>query len=154
MVFDMSFGAFSLGFAASGTVAALKISIGFDGVMAYLLLAAASVLILKSFGFKGAPLVTVVALVSLVTYYSEALSSVSVLFGELSSTAEAGKYVSAALKVVGISYLSGISMDACRQMGEDGIAKTVSVVTKLELMLLAVPFIKEILSAVLLLLSS
>ena len=132
----------------------LRISVSFDGALAFLLLAAVSVLVLKSFGFRGAPLVSVIAIVSLVSYYSEALLSVSSLFGELSDTAEVGGYVSAALKIVGISYLSGISRDVCLEIGESGIAKAVSVVTRLELILLTVPYIKEILSALLLLLSS
>ena len=134
--------------------ALLRVSVSFDGVIAFLLLAAVSVLILKSFGFRGAPLVSVIAIVSLVSYYSEALLSVSSLFGELSDTAEVGGYVSAALKIVGISYLSGISRDVCLEIGESGIARAVSVVTKLELVLVTVPFIKEILSSLLLLLSS
>lgn len=132
----------------------LRISVSFDSVLACLLLTAVSVLILKSFGFRGAPLVSVIAIVCIASYYSEALVSVGSLFGELSDTAEVGKYVSGALKIVGISYLSGLSRDVCIEIGESGIAKAVSVVTKLELLLLTVPYIKEILSSLLLLLSS
>ena len=157
MVFNMPFFSFSVMYSDSVSppcAPLLRISVSFDGVLAFLLLTAVSVLILKSFGFRGAPLVTVIAIVCTASYYSEALFSVGSLFGELSDTAEVGKYVSAALKIVGISYLSGISRDVCLEIGESGIAKAVSVVTKLELILLTVPYIKEILSSLLLLLSS
>ena len=121
----------------------------FDSVMAVLLLSMAAVVILKSFGFRGAPLVAILVTLVAISLYEGAISEIYGVFSYLGELSESEEYVNAALKVVGISYLSGISADVCREMGEGGIAKTVSLVTKLELLALCVPYIKEILAALL-----
>lgn len=120
---------------------------GFGSMMALLLLAAACVLILKNFGFRGAPLVAAVVSVSALSSYESAFSEIFGVFGYLAEVSEAGEYVAAALKVVGISYLSGISCDVCREIGESGIARTVSLITRLEVILVCLPYVKEILSS-------
>lgn len=158
MVFDMTcarlFSILSAQLGASVPGALLSARASFDSVMALILLTAVSTLILKSFGFKGAMLVAVLAAVTLISSYGDALREVSSVFSILSSDSDVSEYVNAALKVAGISYLSGISADICREIGETGAAKTVSVVTKLELILLSVPYVKEILNALISLLNS
>ena len=126
----------------------IQASLGFSRALGILLLGAVSVLILKCFGFRGAPLVAVVALLVAVSYYESALGEIFGLFSYLSESSGAALYVSAALKVVGISYLSGLSIDVCREIGEGGIAKGISLLTRLELILISLPYIKEILSSV------
>lgn len=126
----------------------IQASFGFSRVLGVLLLGAVSALILKCFGFRGAPLVAVVALLLALSYSESALAEVFGLFSYLSESSGASLYVSAALKAVGISYLSGISIDVCKEIGESGIAKGISLLTKLELILISVPYIKEILSSV------
>ena len=120
----------------------------FDSAMAVLLLALASVVILKSFGFRGAPVVTVLALVVALSSYSALFSEISDTFSYIEGLSDVREYVSAVIKVVGISYLSGICSDVAREMGESGCAKAISVITKLELVLLSLPYIKQILFSV------
>lgn len=118
----------------------------FFAVIGALLLVAASALLLKSFGFRGAPVVAAVGIVAALSYYGEALSEIFAVFTYLDTVSDTGEYVSAALKIIGISYLSGISADVCREIGEGGVAKCISVITRLELIALSLPFIKEIIS--------
>ena len=125
-----------------------SVSIGFSSALGMLLVGAASALILKCFGFRGAPLVAVMALLAALSCYEGALKEIFSLFGYLSEFSGASAYVSAALKVIGVSYLSGISIDVCREIGEGGIAKGIAVLTKLELVLISLPYIKDILGAV------
>lgn len=134
--------------------ALLTVDIDFGAALGLLLVAAASCVILKAFGFRGAPLVAVIASVALISCYRDSLLGIGGIFSELSASSDLLSYVSAALKVVGISYLSGISADVCREIGEGGIAKTVSVVTRIELVVLSLPYIREILSSVTSLLNS
>ena len=117
--------------------------------MAMLLLSCATVLILKSFGFRGAPLVAVIVILSVLSLYESALVEMAGLFSYLGELSSDGEYISTALKVVGISYLSGVSTDICREIGEGGIAKCISLVTKLELLTLSAPYVKEILELLL-----
>jgi len=118
----------------------------FTTVLGLLLLAAVSALILKVFGFRGAPLIAVIGGIVSLLYYSRAFSEMLELFSYIGSEADVGGCVTDAAKVVGISYLSGISSDTVREMGESGIARCIGIVTKLELTLLAMPYIKEMLS--------
>ena len=118
----------------------------FTTVLGLLLLAAVSALILKVFGFRGAPLIAVIGGIVSLLYYSRTFSEMLELFSYIGSEADVGGCVTDAAKVVGISYLSGISSDTVREMGESGIARCIGIVTKLELTLLAMPYIKEMLS--------
>ena len=145
---------FGLAAGTSLNVSSHGISLDYNAALGTLLVCAASVLILKSFGFRGAPLVTVIAVITLISGYGNALLGVSDVFSELGAFSGLSEYVSAALKVVGISYLSGISSELCREIGEGGLAKAISTVTKLELVLLSLPYVKQILSSVLSLLDS
>ena len=129
-------------------------SVGFESVMALLLLSSSSVLILKSFGFRGAPLVGVIAALVAISSYASLLGEVSGIISELGAASGAGEYVRAALKVVGISYLSGISRDTVSELGESGIARCIGVITRLELLSVSAPFIKEMLSSLLSLMES
>lgn len=135
------YGAFSVFDMVAETVS----TIGFESLVALLLLAAASVFILKSFGFRGAPLVSVVAVLVAISSLESAfreISDLAVYLGEISGARE---YVRAALKVVGISYLSGIGLDVCREIGEAGISRCISLLTRIELLLISMPLVKEML---------
>lgn len=128
--------------------------VGFESVMALLLLGAASVLLLKSFGFRAAPLVAVIVMLTAVSLYEPALRESGEAVAYLGELSGAKEYTRAALKVVGVSYLSGISRDVVTELGEGGIAKGISLVTRLELLFISLPFIKEMLSALISLMES
>ena len=49
------------------------------------------------------------------------------------------------MKVVGIGYLGGISSDVCKEIGEAGVAKGISVAARLEILLISLPFVKDLL---------
>lgn len=103
-----------------------------------------SAFILRSFGWKGTPVFAVIASVVLISEASHILGnifdSVSFLYNE--NGIRDG--INAALKVLGLGYLFGISADVCRELGETGIAKSVEVVGRVEIITVAVPFWKEI----------
>lgn len=52
--------------------------------------------------------------------------------------------LSACLKVVGAGYLFGVTSDVCRTLSETEIAKAVETVGRVEIILLVLPFVKEI----------
>lgn len=114
----------------------------FSETFALLLIASASVLILKAFSFKGAPIIAVLftlfVLLRGLETLSHSLSSVSSLPDEV------GAYASSALRAVGIGYIGGISSDACRELGESGLAKASSLLAKFEIVAIACPYIFEI----------
>ncbi len=129
-----------------GAVALVSSRNNFFATIGALLLVAVSALLLKSFGFRGASVVVAVGIVAAISYYSDSLSEIFSIFTYLDTASDAGEYVSVAVKIIGISYISGISADVCREIGEGGIAKCIYVITRLELIALSLPFIKEIIS--------
>ena len=48
------------------------------------------------------------------------------------------------LKISGIGFLMGASADVCRELGESGIARGVTLAGRLEILCVALPFLREI----------
>ena len=102
--------------------------------------------IIKTFGWRGAPLVAVASILSLMMLFSsyfERLFTVFEVISEVDYMQEATEY---SLKVLGIGYLSGLSSDICRELGEAGIASTVQLLARLEIVLLLSPMIIKIMT--------
>ncbi len=119
---------------------------GFIGIIAGLLVVAAMTLILKNFGFKGAPVFVCLSLLFVFSSVSDSLFSIKDTYFQITSYADIGEYSSALMKVVGIGYISGISSDICKEIGEAGVAKSIMVVSKLELIVIALPFVEKTVS--------
>ena len=105
---------------------------------------AVSAFLLKSFGWRGAPVFTAVALA---LFIAEAEGELEYIFSQVKKIGkESGidDALSAAIKVLGIGYLFGICADICRELGEAGIAKAVEIVGRVEIIAIVVPYFEEI----------
>lgn len=58
------------------------------------------------------------------------------------------RYVSIVLKIVGISYLAGISSELCKDVGENAIAARIELAGKLIIMFISLPIIDRLLGVV------
>ena len=117
----------------------------FSKICAALMLIGAICVILKNFGYKGAP---VFAALSVLVFFSLAVKRADPIwdvYSEFVSYSGVDEYAKIAVKIIGIGYLSGIGSDVCRELGEAGIAKCIGVFAKFELILIIIPVIKEIL---------
>ena len=103
-----------------------------------------SAFILRSFGWKGTPVFAVICSVILIGEASHFLGNIFGSVSFLYSDTRICDGISAALKVLGLGYLFGISADICRELGESGIAKSLEVVGRVEIIAVAVPFWKKI----------
>ena len=112
------------------------------------LLVAALSLILKSFGFKGAPVFAALAFCALLSSFADKINGAFQFFSDFSGVSDISVYTGACIKVIGIGYLSGISSDVCREIGESGAAKFINVFAKIELVAICTPFIKELFESV------
>ncbi len=121
----------------------------FGSICAGVLLIAALSIILKNFGFKGTPVFVALAFCVVLSSVGEKMSDIVPLFSEFSSVGEISVYTKACLKVIGIGYLSGISADICREIGESGAAKCVNLLAKLEIVGICIPFMNELFSTAL-----
>ena len=99
--------------------------------------------LLKALGTRAAAIFSALCVVIILIEGVGRLSGIfSALFGTV--FAEHTDILSACLKVAGAGYLFGVTSDVCRTLSEDGIAKAVEVVGRVEILLLVLPFIKEI----------
>ena len=115
-------------------------------IFGFAFLFATSVFILKALGWKGAPLVTVCAIVGLLSFFFERLEPVLEIFKLIKEEGEASEAVECVLKIIGIGYVSGICSDICRELGETSIASAVSFVARIESLAIVSPMIIEILT--------
>lgn len=100
--------------------------------------------LLRELGFRGAKLVSSVAIVG-------AISFAFLGIGRLASgldTSYFGEDVADAalllLKIIGASYIFGVSADVCRELGEAGVASAMLVAGRVEILLLILPTLREI----------
>lgn len=105
----------------------------------------AGAVLLKNFGFKGAGVFTAASIALMLSSVLSPLSAVFSSFNETLPT-ELLPYTEAAVKAVGIGYISGACSDIARELGEAGVGKAVLLVAKLELVIISIPFIKEVMS--------
>ena len=100
---------------------------------------------LRELGFRGAQ---PVAAVGIALRALSAVGSIGVLFDTvgLAEIAEGAEDVTAcALKIVGVGYLFGFVSDVCRDLGESGLASSVTVAGRVEILAIALPFLWKIL---------
>ncbi len=102
------------------------------------------VFLLREVNLRAAGVIAVISAVLLliraVGIYEKAKDALAVLPEAIS---ESGVF-EAMLKVTGLTYLYGISADVCRDLGETGISKALEVVGRVEIMLIAVPYVTDI----------
>ena len=111
-------------------------------VIAYVLITLFLGALLKELGFKGAKLVLLLGVVSVlgaaVIYIGKMLSFLPSLDDE------AKDYAVAMLKILGVGYAFGICSDICTELGESSLAGAVCLFGRIEIIMLSVPFIKTI----------
>ncbi len=81
---------------------------------------------------------------AIMSKYGEAITGIS----ELTRENGLGRYSTLMIKALGIGTAVKITSDICRDFGEGGIAGGIELAGKLEILLLALPFISELLSAI------
>lgn len=110
------------------------------------ILLAVSAVLLRNFGWKGAPVFSALAIVVILSELSFAVSELTSFFSFLLNSGM-GDLSAVALKILGCGYLFGICADLCRELGEGGIAKAVEVVGRAEIIIIVLPFLKEFINS-------
>ena len=99
--------------------------------------------VLRELGWRAAP---IFASVASVVILGEVVNMLSDISDGLSFLFEYGidEAFGAALKIVGLTYVFGISSDICRGIGEKEIAKSVDVAGRVTVIMIVLPFFEEI----------
>lgn len=113
-------------------------------ILGVVLLLCVSAFLLRSFGWRGAPVFAVLCAILILMESGEALFGIFNTVNSIGRFADIEKPLGAALKILGLGYLFGISADICRELSENGIAKAVEVVGRVEIIAVVLPFFEEI----------
>ena len=111
-------------------------------VIAYVLVTLFLGVLLKELGFKGAKLVLLLGIISVL---GAAFIYIGKILSFFSSLDERGReYAETMLKILGVGYAFGICADVCTELGETSLANAVSLFGRIEILALSLPFIRMI----------
>ena len=103
-------------------------------------------LILRNLGWKGVPCFLALCLVLILSQLPGGIHKITSSLASLTNYGELSEILRGAVKIVGVGYLFGICADVCRELGENGIAKAVEVVGRVEIILIVMPFLMDIIN--------
>lgn len=108
------------------------------------LIAAVLCYILGELGFRGKKVISSFSLVIFFLVFvdlaAEAINSIS----DFGLDDNGRRSVSAALKIIGIGQGFGICASVCSELSENGISSVITLVGKAEIVLIMLPFLKEL----------
>lgn len=100
--------------------------------------------ILKALGWKGAPVFDCICIVGVVSLFGEVFSELAGQLSELASLGEISEYAKSAAKIISVGFLCGVLTDVFSEMGESGLAKTITLVCRLEIVCICLPYFRRI----------
>jgi hypothetical protein len=101
--------------------------------------------LLSEMGFKGKKIFVALSVVLMLIYVAGETGSVISETVSIFMGAGIGDISGRALKIVGLGYVFGISCEVCEELGETGIQKALTLVGRVEIIGVTLPYIKEIL---------
>ncbi len=110
------------------------------------LLFSVAAVLLKDLGFRGAAVFSAFAFAALLSLCIDGILSFSGALSELAEAAQIAEAAKSVLKITGIGILMGATADVCRELGEAGIARGVSLAGRLEILSVALPYLKKIIA--------
>ena len=113
-------------------------------ICAAALIAAVCGALLREFGWRGGVAFSAVALAVFVGVFSDGISEIASKTLSVSESYGVGKIAKEVLKLIGVSYIFGISSDVCTELGEKTLANTLVAVGRVEIFLIVMPYFLEI----------
>ena len=101
-------------------------------------------MLLKEIGWRGAPLIGVVASLGVLSLVLPYFSRLGEFYSDIADGFGLSELVKSVVKVVGIGYLGGICADICSELGESGVASGVIMASRLEILIITVPYFVEV----------
>lgn len=105
------------------------------------LLVAFLAFMLREMGFRGTRPIAVVGIALLALAAAGGIGRLFDGLGLTELSEQAGEVTASVLKVIGVGYVFGFVADVCRDMGETGIASWTLAAGRVEILLLAMPYI-------------
>lgn len=102
--------------------------------------------LLGELGFKSRKLLSVLTAIILLSALKDNIEVFIEKIVGLSESAGIGDACSCALKAVGLGYVFGFASDLCCELGEVGVGKAMTVVGKVEILLVSLPYFEKTVS--------
>ena len=97
-------------------------------------------ILLKEIGWRGAPLVGVVASLGLIGLVLPYFSKLGGFYSNIAEGFGLSELVKSVVKVIGVGYLGGICSDVCTELGAASVASAVVTVARFEILILTAPY--------------
>ena len=107
------------------------------------LLSAILVTFLGELGFKNKKLLSLLTAVLLLGALKSGVDEITRKIISLSDLAGISDACYTALKAVGLGYLFGITADICTELGESAVAKALTLVGRVEILLVTLPYFEK-----------
>ena len=113
-------------------------------VCSFALIAAILCALLREFGFRSVKVFASLCLVLLLCAIAEPLGELFSSVRGITDAAGVSEAADCALRAVGLGYIFGFTGDLCESFGEGGIASAVSMVGRVQIFLLALPYFEKV----------
>lgn len=101
---------------------------------------------LREFGWRGAPLFCLIAALALLSQEAGHFGELVGLLGDIRLAEECEEAAGATLKILGVGYASRLCTDVCSELGEMGLSRAVQTVFQIEILWIALPFLRRLLT--------
>ena len=108
------------------------------------LIAAILCYLLGELGFRGKRVISSFALVFFFLVFVDLAGEILESLASLGLKKEGREAVSTALKIIGIGQGFGICASVCSELSENGISSVITLIGKAEIVLIMLPFLKEL----------
>ncbi len=99
--------------------------------------------LLREFGFKGHRIFAILGVIGAVGAVALGIGELIGSFSPLMDQS-LSEYTGAAVRIIGVGYVVGICSDICRELGEYSLASTVTVIGRIEIIMISLPFALDI----------
>lgn len=102
--------------------------------------------VLSELGFKSKKILSVVTLMLVLSLLLDSVGEILVKLGSFARLAGVSDGAKAILKSVGVGYLGHITSTVCSELGEQSLSTAVSLVAKIEILLIVLPYFEKTVS--------
>lgn len=113
-------------------------------VVGFGILSALTAFVLSECGFKGKRAYTALGVCLLLIYFLDSFGTVVSEISSLNISNDTFEALKSALKILGVAYAFSFGMAVSEELSEKGIAQALMLVGQVEILLISMPYIKDI----------
>ena len=115
-------------------------------VVGFALVSAVCAFFLGELGYRGARLVSVISAVMILVFVLNKISTPITELEDMLGGVSLSDIGVTIVKIIGVGYVTGISADVCNDMGAPRIADGLSLLGRVEIFTVVLPYFKEIIT--------